>query len=103
MLALALPTATGAFMLTLPIVSVTAIVIAIVSRKWENGGIRGTAYLLHIYSGVAVALLLQGSGPVATARHQHAAGRNSSRHFDLPVPVVPSLAAAGLFETVWTV
>lgn len=65
--AFALPTATGAFMLTLPMVSITAIVITMVSRKWENGGIRGTAYLLQIYSGVAVALLLQGNGPVATA------------------------------------
>ena len=67
LLALALPTATGAFMLTLPVVSITAIAITIVSRKWENGGIRGTAYLLQIYCGVAVALLLQGNGPVATA------------------------------------
>lgn len=66
LLALALPVATGAFVLTLPVVSVTAIILAIMSRVWDNGGIRGTAYLLHIYSSAALVLMLQGNGPAAT-------------------------------------
>lgn len=66
LLALALPLATGAFILTLPVVSVIAIVVAIISRTWENGGVRGTAYLLQIYSSLALTLSLQGNGPAAT-------------------------------------
>lgn len=66
LLVLALPTATGALILTLPVISIIAIVMARLSRNWENGSVRGTAYLLHIYCSVAVAFMLQGSGPAST-------------------------------------
>ncbi len=66
LLALALPAATGSFVHTLPILSVVAIAMNIMSDVWKNGGIRGTAYLLNIYSGLALVLVLQknGSGPL---------------------------------------
>lgn len=63
LVALALPAATGAFVMTLPIVSIVSIVLINMSRIWENGGIRGTAYLLSCYCCVALALALKGSSP----------------------------------------
>ncbi|MDA8430031.1 MAG: hypothetical protein M0T70_12325 [Geobacteraceae bacterium] len=64
LLALALPTATGSFVLSLPVISLVAITMAIVSRVWENGGIRGTTYLMNLYASVALVLALSGEGPL---------------------------------------
>jgi hypothetical protein len=66
LLALALPAATGVFALSLPVISLVAITMAIVSRVWENGGVRSTTYLMNIYACVALALMLRGEGPGAT-------------------------------------
>lgn len=87
LLAMALPTVTGSVILTLPVVSIIAIFIASLSHKWQDGGIRVTAYLLHIYSGLAVALLLQGNSPVATAAASM-----------LPAGIV---AAAAIYQYQW--
>ncbi|NJD91877.1 MAG: DUF2339 domain-containing protein [Geobacter sp.] len=65
--ALALPTATGAFIMTLPIVSILAAVLINMSRIWENGGLRSTAYLLNSYCCVALAIALHGNSPEAMA------------------------------------
>ena len=66
LLALALPTASGAFVMTLPVISLVAITMAIVSRVWENGGVRGTTYLMNIYACVALVFVLRGEGAGAT-------------------------------------
>lgn len=66
LLTLALPAATGTFVMSLPVISLVAITMAIVSRVWENGGIRGTTYLMNIYASVALVLVLRGEGPGAT-------------------------------------
>lgn len=66
LLALALPAATGAFVISLPVISLVAITMAIVSRVWENGGIRVTTYLMNIYACVALVLVLRGEGAGAT-------------------------------------
>lgn len=66
LLALALPVATGAFVMTLPVISLVAITMAIVSRVWENGGVRGSTYLMNIYACTALVLILRGEGPAAT-------------------------------------
>lgn len=66
LLALALPVATGSFVMTLPIVSIVAMVMAILSRVWENGGLRLTTYVFNIYCCVALAVVLRGEGARAT-------------------------------------
>lgn len=66
LLALSLPAATGAFVLSLPVISLVAITMAIVSRVWENGGLRGTTYLMNIYACVALVFALRGEGAGAT-------------------------------------
>lgn len=66
LLALALPAATGAFVISLPVISLVAITMAIVSRVWENGGIRGTTYLMNIYACAALVFVLRSEGPAAT-------------------------------------
>jgi hypothetical protein len=66
LLALALPAATGTLVLSLPVISLIAITMAIVSRVWENGGVRGTTYLMNIYACVVLAFILRGEGPGAT-------------------------------------
>ena len=66
LLALALPAATGAFVLSLPVISLVAITFAIVSRVWENGGVRSTTYLMNIYTCVALAVMMRGEGANAT-------------------------------------
>jgi len=66
LLALALPAATGAFVMSLPVISLAAITMAIVSRVWENGGVRATTYLMSIYACTALAFMLRGEGPGAT-------------------------------------
>lgn len=66
LLALALPAATGAFIMSLPVVSLVAITLAIVSRVWENGGVRGTTYLMNMYACGVLVFALRGDGPNAT-------------------------------------
>ena len=66
LLALALPQATGSFLLTLPVISLVAIVMAIMSRVWENGGVRAITYLLTIYCCAALAASLHGEGAGTT-------------------------------------
>jgi hypothetical protein len=66
LLALALPAATGAFVISLPVISLVAITMAIVSRVWENGGVRVTTYVMNIYACVALVLALRGEGAGAT-------------------------------------
>lgn len=65
LLALSLPATTGAFVLSLPVISLAAITLAIVSRVWENGGLRGTTYLMNLYASVALVLALRGESPGA--------------------------------------
>jgi hypothetical protein len=57
--ALALPFVFGKFAFSLPALSVIAFFMAIMSRKWENGGIRATSYLVQLYSATALAVLFQ--------------------------------------------
>lgn len=66
LLALALPQAAGSFLLTLPVVSLVAIVMAIMSRVWENGGIRAITYLITIYCCGALTACLHGEGAGTT-------------------------------------
>ncbi len=61
LLALALPQATGSLLLSLPVLAVMAFFLAILSRKWENGGIRLTSYLLQVYTFAALAALVHNS------------------------------------------
>jgi hypothetical protein len=67
LLALALPAATGKFTLSLPIISIVAIFMAVMSRVWGNGMVRVTTYVFHVYAGIALVFVLQGDGPAATA------------------------------------
>lgn len=66
LLALALPAATGAFIMSLPVISLVAITMAIISRVWENGGVRFTTYLMNIYACVTIVFTLRAEGPGAT-------------------------------------
>ena len=66
LLALALPVATGAFVMSLPVISLVAITMAIISRVWENGGVRGTTYLMNMYASVALVFALRGEGAGTT-------------------------------------
>lgn len=66
LLTLALPPAIGMFTLSLPVMSSVAIFLAVMSRVWENGGVRWTTYLFNIYSCIALAFALQGEGGAAT-------------------------------------
>jgi hypothetical protein len=66
LLVLSLPPATGSFIMSLPVISLVAITMAIVSRVWENGGVRGTTYLMNIYACMALVVTLRSEGPGAT-------------------------------------
>ena len=65
LLALALPVATGSFMLSLPVISIVAIVVTHMSRTWGSGTLRLTAYLFQIYCCVAMAVAFRGVNPAA--------------------------------------
>jgi len=65
LLALALPEATGKLIYSLPIISLVAIFMAVMSRSWGNGTVRLTTYLFHIYCSLALAFVLKGSAPAA--------------------------------------
>jgi hypothetical protein len=66
LLALALPSATGSFIMSLPVISLVAITMAIVSRVWENGGVRGSTYMMNIYACVALVVTLRSEVPGST-------------------------------------
>ncbi|MFZ3208403.1 MAG: hypothetical protein WA140_06175 [Geobacteraceae bacterium] len=61
LMALALQEATGRFILSLPLLSCLALFLAVISRQWQNGGVRVTSYILQTYVCVALAVMLQGS------------------------------------------
>ena len=65
LLAVTLPGATGMFTLSLPIISLIAIFMAVMSRVWGSGMVRVTTYMFHIYCSIALVLSLQGDGPAA--------------------------------------
>ena len=65
LLALALPAATGKWVLSLPILSLVAIFMAVMSRVWSCGSVRITTYLFHIYSCAAMVIAFKGGGPAA--------------------------------------
>lgn len=65
LLALALPVATGSWALSLPILSIVAIFMAVMSRVWSCGTIRVTTYLFHIYCCAAMVIAFRGDGPAA--------------------------------------
>jgi hypothetical protein len=65
LMAFALPAATGKTIFSLPIISTVAIFMAVVSRSWGSGTVRLATYLFHIYSSIALAVLLKGNDPSA--------------------------------------
>lgn len=65
LLALALPAATGKWALSLPVLSLVAIFMAVMSRVWNCGTVRLTTYLIHIYCCVAMVVAFKGEGPAA--------------------------------------
>lgn len=56
---LALPAATGNYLLSLPALSVISLFMAILSRQWQNGGIRVTSYLVQLYAALGLALVMR--------------------------------------------
>ncbi|MCM2358966.1 MAG: hypothetical protein NDI77_12510 [Geobacteraceae bacterium] len=65
LLALALPAASGSFLLTLPALAAVAFFLIIMSRHWQNGGTRAISYLVQLYAAGAMAVYLEGSGTAA--------------------------------------
>jgi hypothetical protein len=63
LLAVALPTATGSFALSLPVISIVAIVMALMSQNWGSGKLRFTTYLFQIYCCGALAFAFRGDSP----------------------------------------
>lgn len=57
--AVALPLAFAKFALSLPALSVIAFFMSLLSRKWQNGGLRATSYLIQLYAALALAVFLQ--------------------------------------------
>lgn len=58
LLALALPAATNSYALSLPVISIVAIVMVYMSRTWGSGHLRLTTYLFHLYSSIALAVFM---------------------------------------------
>jgi hypothetical protein len=65
LLAVALPAATGKWVLTLPIISLVAIFMAVMSRVWDSGTVRVATYLFQIYCCLALVFVCKGDGPAA--------------------------------------
>ena len=65
LLALALPAATGSFLLSLPVLGVAAFFLVILSRQWQNGGARAISYLIQLYAAGAMAVFLQSKSGIA--------------------------------------
>jgi hypothetical protein len=87
LLALALPVATGSFLLSLPVLAVLAFYMSILSGKWQNGGIRATTYLVQLYPPLAMAVVFY---------RQEGVGGN----YVNAIPVA-LLALIGLFHYQW--
>lgn len=87
LLALALPVATGVFTLSLPVISLVAILMAIMSRTWGSGTIRFISYLFHIYCCAALVISFRGDAPSAMN----------------PVNIIPAALLAGimLYQYQW--
>ncbi len=87
LLVLSLPSATGAFLASLPVVPLVAITMAMVSRPWGNGGLRATTYLMNIYACAALVFALRGDGAGA----------------DDPVNMLPAalMAAISIYHYQW--
>ena len=66
LLALALPGATGSFILSLPALAVVAFFLIILSRQWQNGGTRAISYLVQVYAAGALAVFLKSSATAAS-------------------------------------
>jgi hypothetical protein len=62
LLALALPGASGSFIMSLPVLSGAAFSLIIISRHWQNGGTRAISYVIQIYAAGALAVYLKDSG-----------------------------------------
>lgn len=65
LLALALPAASGSFLLSLPVVALTAIWLLVVSKRWHSGGTRAISYLAQFYAAAALAFYLHGNSAEA--------------------------------------
>ena len=63
LLALSLPSAIGSFALSLPVISLVAVVMVSMSRAWGSGHLRLTTYLFHLYSSIALAIVMGGTSP----------------------------------------
>lgn len=66
LLGFSLPFAFGSFTLTLPLVSLTALLLGMKSRTWGSGGIRSVGYLMQLYASGALTLALVSKGTDAT-------------------------------------
>jgi hypothetical protein len=65
LLAVALPAATGSFLLSLPALAILAFWLIIISRQWQNGGTRFISYTVQLYASVVMAVYLQGNSAAA--------------------------------------
>lgn len=65
LLALALPAATNSFALSLPVISIVAIVMVYMSRTWGSGHLRLTTYLFQLYCSIALAVFMSATTPHA--------------------------------------
>lgn len=75
LLAIALPVALGSRLLSLPLLSATALGMVWMSEKWYSGSVRLTSYFLQIYVSVALAIvLLRQETPAAFLTSMFSAG-----------------------------
>ncbi|MDI6726519.1 MAG: hypothetical protein QMD32_06105 [Smithellaceae bacterium] len=58
LLILSLPLVLGSFLLSLPVLAITALGLSLASDKWQRGGIRLTSYLLGVYASGSLAMFL---------------------------------------------
>lgn len=65
LLALALPAASGSFLLSLPAVALPSLWLFVVSQRWRSGGTRAISYLAQFYATAALALYLYGNSAKA--------------------------------------
>lgn len=59
LLAMALPLVTGSELISLALISATALGMSVLSRKWRSGGMRLSSYLLQFYACSVLVLLLR--------------------------------------------
>jgi uncharacterized membrane protein len=63
LLALSLPSVGGNSTVTLPVLSLAALGLAVLSHRWRRDGVRAISYLLQLYSCGLLVQLLRGSSP----------------------------------------